>query len=128
MPTTDPDTGVGGYIRVILGEQGYIAASASQEYQQAAAIAYEFYIASMNTRVDAVINRAYVDAAEEGIMTLGLMYGNEVHKASYELYKNLGKQDSLDTTAGYAGAIGASRLENLLPGLTTDSFYHYVSD
>ena len=128
MPTTDPDTGVGGYIRVILGEQGYIAASASQEYQQAAAIAYEFYIASMNTRVDAVINRAYVDAAEEGIMTLGLMYGNEVHKASYELYKNLGKQDSLDTTAGYAGAIGASRWENLLPGLTTDSFYHYVSD
>ena len=128
MPTTDPDTGVGGYIRVILGEQGYIAASSSQEYQQAAAIAYEFYIASMNTRVDAVINRAYIDAAEEGIMTLGLMYGNEVHKASYELYKHLGKQDSLDSTAGYAGAIGASRWENLLPGLTTDSFYHYVSD
>ena len=128
MPTTDPDTGVGGYIRVILGEQGYIAASSSQEYQQAAAIAYEFYIASMNTRVDAVINRAYIDAAEEGIMTLGLMYGNEVHKASYELYKNLGKQYSLDTTAGYAGAIGASRWEKLLPGLRTDSFYHYVSD
>lgn len=65
---------------------------------------------------------------EEGIMTLGLMYGNEVHKASYELYKNLGKQYSLDTTAGYAGAIGASRWEKLLPGLRTDSFYHYVSD
>ena len=115
-----------GYIRVILGEQGYIAASSAQEAEQAAAIAYEFYIASMNKRVDACVNRAYVDAPEEGIMTLGLMYVNEVHKASYDLYKNLGKAYSLDTTAGYAGVIGAARWEYLLPGLTTDSFYHYI--
>ena len=115
-----------GYIRVILGEQGYIAASSAQEAEQAAAIAYEFYIASMNKRVDACVNRAYVDAPEEGIMTLGLMYVNEVHKASYDLYKNLGKADSLDTTAGYAGMIGAARWEYLLPGLTTDSFYHCI--
>ena len=80
----------------------------------------------MNKRVDACVNRAYVDAPEEGIMTLGLMYVNEVHKASYDLYKNLGKAYSLDTTAGYAGVIGAARWEYLLPGLTTDSFYHYI--
>lgn len=60
-----------GGIRVILGEQGYIAANSSQEASQAAATAYEFYIASANTKVDAIMNRAYLDDSAEGIMTLG---------------------------------------------------------
>lgn len=61
--------------------------NSSQERQQAAALAYAFYIGSMNTRVDAIINRAYVDAKEEGRMTLGLMYTGEKKKEAYNMYK-----------------------------------------
>ena len=115
-------------IRVILGEQGYVAANSSQERQQAAALAYAFYIAAMNNRVDAVINRAYVDAKEEGVMTLGLMYAGEKKKEAYNMYKNLGRSDSLETTKSYVKEINSSysRWEQQLPGLTKDSFYKEV--
>ena len=115
-------------IRVILGEQGYVAANSSQERQQAAALAYAFYIGSMNTRVDAIINRAYVDAKEEGRMTLGLMYTGEKKKEAYNMYKNLGRAASLETTKSYVNEINKSysRWEQQLPGLTKESFFREV--
>jgi hypothetical protein len=81
-----PDKG-SGYIRVILGEQGYIAANKSQEASQAEAIRREFEIAYANTRVDSVINRAYKDDPAEGVMTLGVMYKNETKKKAYYTLK-----------------------------------------
>ena len=82
-----------GGIRVILGEQGYIAANSSQEDSQAAATAYEFYIASANTKVDAIMNRAYLDDSAEGIMTLGLRYNwsakNHPAKKAYSVVKHI---------------------------------------
>jgi hypothetical protein len=82
------DTTGRGYIRVILGEQGYIAANPSQEESQATAIATEFEIANANTRVDSVINRAYNDDPAEGVMTLGIMYRNDTKKKAYYTMKD----------------------------------------
>ncbi|MDO4260597.1 MAG: DUF5722 domain-containing protein [Eubacteriales bacterium] len=115
-----------GSIRVILGEQGYSAANSGQERLQAAAIAYEFYLASMNTRVDAMINRAYIDDAKEGVMKLGLMYENHVQKQSYEVFKYMDQKGALTDSKviKYASAVrgGASGWTNVLPGLTEVSF------
>lgn len=112
-----------GSIRVILGEQGYIASNWGMEGQQAAAIAYEFYLASANTRVDAMINRAYKDDPAEGIMTLGVMYQNDSPKQSYSVFKAMDQQGALDAIRGYAGYVrGSAGWEYLIPGLTENVF------
>lgn len=96
------------YIRVILGEQGYIASDSSAEVSQAAAIAYEFMIGSMNTRVEAIINRAYMDDPAEGVMTLGLKYRNGTKKKAYSVYKELGTEKTLTgESKKYLGYIGS---------------------
>ena len=120
-----------GGIRVILGEQGYIAANSSQEASQAAATAYEFYIASANTKVDAIMNRAYLDDSAEGIMTLGLRYNwsakNHPAKQAYRVVKHMDDPDALTnaTVNQYARYVrsGASKWTNILSGLKTETFY-----
>ena len=120
-----------GGIRVILGEQGYIAANSSQEASQAAATAYEFYIASANTKVDAIMNRAYLDDSAEGIMTLGLRYNwsakNHPAKKAYSVVKHMDDPDALTnaTVNQYARYVrrGASKWTDILSGLKTETFY-----
>lgn len=120
-----------GGIRVILGEQGYIAANSSQEDSQAAATAYEFYIASANTKVDAIMNRAYLDDSAEGIMTLGLRYNwsakNHPAKKAYSVVKHMDDPDALTnaTVNQYARYVrsGAFKWTNILSGLKTETFY-----
>lgn len=120
-----------GGIRVILGEQGYIAANSSQEASQAAATAYEFYIASANTKVDAIMNRAYLDDSAEGIMTLGLRYNwsakNHPAKKAYSVVKHMDDPDALTnaTVNQYARYVrsGAPKWTNILSGLKTETFY-----
>ncbi len=113
------------YIRVILGEQGFIAANKSQEPQQAAAIGYGFYLASVNTRVDAYIIRAYNDDPAEGVMTLGVMYRGDAKKEAYDVYKKLGTEESLTCMDRYRGRWGIPNKSwtQIVPGLTLDAVY-----
>lgn len=120
------------YIRVILGEQGYTAAKSSEEVSQAAAIAYEFMIGSMNTRVDAIINRAYMDDPAEGVMTLGLMDQYRTKKKSYDIYKELGTANTFNTIekdTTYLGQISSTATKwSSLPlcyGVKLEDVYHW---
>ncbi len=79
-----------GYIRVILGEQGYSAVygNDSQEALQAEALSRLHDIAMANERVDAYTNRAYIDDPAEGLY-LGLMNSAEKKKQSYDVFRDL---------------------------------------
>lgn len=61
-------------------------------------------------------------------MTLGLMYTGEKKKEAYNMYKNLGRAASLETTKSYVNEINKSysRWEQQLPGLTKESFFREV--
>lgn len=78
-----------GSIRVILSEQGWTSSNCG-EYTQATAIAWAYYIAEFNSRVDAFIIRAEMDDWEE--MQAGLYmglknYASDTKKTSYYVYK-----------------------------------------
>lgn len=78
-----------GSIRVILSEQGWTSLNYG-EYTQATAIAWAYYIAEFNSRVDAFIIRAEMDDWEE--MRAGLYmglknYAIDTKKTSYYVYK-----------------------------------------
>ncbi|MCC8139440.1 MAG: DUF5722 domain-containing protein [Lachnospiraceae bacterium] len=82
------------YIRVILGEQGYTAVpgNSSQESLQASAISQLHTIAMNNTRVDAYMNRAYLDDTSEAAsgLYLGLMNSSgNYKKKSYYTFRDL---------------------------------------
>lgn len=115
-----------GYIRVILGEQGFVASNKSQEALQAAAIGYGFYIASMNPRVDAYIIRAYKDDPAEGVMKQGVMYQDETPKEAYNVYAKLGTKDSINCMNAYIRLVNnnASSWTQIVPGLRLDMLYH----
>ncbi len=114
------------YIRVILGEQGFTAASQNQEASQAAAIGYGFFIASMNTRVDAYIIRAYKDDPAEGAMKQGVMYRDETRKEAYDVYAALGTEDSIVCMNPYLHLVNenASSWLQILPGLNMNAVHH----
>ena len=78
-----------GSIRVILSEQGWTSSNCG-EYTQATAIAWAYYIAEFNSRVDAFIIRAEIDDYDE--MQAGLYmglrnFGYDTKKTSYYVYK-----------------------------------------
>ncbi len=75
-------------IRVILSEQGWTS-SGYGEYNQAFAIAYGYYIAEFNDRIDAFIIRAEIDdwAEEQMGLAMGLKYRDESKKIAYYVYK-----------------------------------------
>ena len=84
-------------IRVILSEQGWTS-SGGQEYAQATAIAWGYYIAECNKRVDAFIIRAEIDDWDE--MQAGLYmglknFGDDTKKTSSFVYQYM--DTSLDT-------------------------------
>lgn len=119
-------------IRVILGEQGYIAAGKSAEPLQAAAIAYEFYLASMNTKVDAMVNRAFKDDPAEGVMTLGVMYQSEKKKEAYYVFRDMDKPEAFiagkaeyNRVNGYASKVngGKRTWTAIISGLSVDQVY-----
>ena len=78
-----------GSIRVILSEQGWTSSNCG-EYTQATAIAWAYYIAEFNSRVDAFIIRAEMDdwAEMQSGLYMGLKnYAVDTKKTSYYVYK-----------------------------------------
>ncbi len=82
-----------GYIRVILGEQGYTGryGNTSEMNAQASALKQLHDIAMANDRVDAYMNRAYFDDASEAAsgLYLGLMNASEKKKTAYDTFQSL---------------------------------------
>ena len=115
----------GGSIRVILGELGYTArkGNASQESLQAAALGYGYYIAMFNTRIDSYIIRAYLDdpAETKDSLYLGLMDSSHGRKASYEVYKNLDTDRSLQYMNPYLQTVGLDSWESAITGFRADA-------
>lgn len=111
-----------GSIRVILGELGYsaIAGDQNKEKEQAAALGYGYYKALFNTRIDAYIIRAYLDAPEEvrDGLYLGLRDNNssETAKLSYDVYKNLDTENSLNYMNQYLDLIGVGSWSDVISG------------
>ncbi|MCD8241972.1 MAG: DUF5722 domain-containing protein, partial [Lachnospiraceae bacterium] len=82
-----------GFIRVILGEQGYTAryGYSSEMSLQVTALQKLHSIAMANTRVDAYTNRSYLDDSSEAAsgLYLGLMTTAHKKKSSYAAFKAL---------------------------------------
>lgn len=109
-----------GSIRVIIGELGYTAVqgNTSAEAAQAAALGYGYYIAMFNSRIDAYIVRAYLDDSAEisSGLYLGVMSKNDVKKQSYDVYKYLDTERSLEYMNRYLSTIGISSWESVIGG------------
>ncbi|MEY8392427.1 DUF5722 domain-containing protein [Lachnospiraceae bacterium 45-W7] len=101
----------GSSMRIILSEQGY--SSVGGESDQAAALAYSYYIAACNPMVDAFIIRSYRDNPTEAAQ--GLRMGI-VGKEAFLVFKYMDTASSAQYTAPYLGIIGASSWEQIVPG------------
>ena len=115
----------GGSIRVIIGELGYTAVqgNTSAETTQAAALGYGYYIAMFNSRIDAYIVRAYLDDSAEisSGLYLGVMSKNDVKKQSYDVYKYLDTERSLEYMNKYLSTIGISSWESVIGGFNAEA-------
>lgn len=115
----------GGSIRVIIGELGYTAVqgNTSAETAQAAALGYGYYIAMFNSRIDAYIVRAYLDDPAETVsgLYLGVMSKNDVKKQSYDVYKYLDTERSLEYMNKYLSTIGISSWESVIGGFNAEA-------
>ncbi|MBS6396168.1 MAG: RICIN domain-containing protein [Clostridiales bacterium] len=111
-----------GSIRVILGEMGFSApgGNTGAEHKQAAALGYGYYKTMFNTRIDAYIIRAYLDAPAE--TSAGLYLGlrradtGQTAKISYDLYKNLDTSQTLRYMDPYKSTVGVSSWESAIAG------------
>lgn len=103
-----------GYIRVMLGEQGFTTGNGESQQRQAAAVGYGFYLAMENKRVDSYIIRSYNDDPAEGIMQMGVMDRYDNKKISYNVYRDIdrGKQNSLNAMNPYRGIAGVGSWES----------------
>lgn len=101
----------GSSVRVILSEQGYT--STWGETNQAAALAYSYYIAACNPMIDAFIIRSYSDDPVE--VAQGLCMGI-AGKESFEVFKYMDTPQSAQYTDKYLGVIGAGSWSEIVPG------------
>ncbi|MCI8483803.1 MAG: InlB B-repeat-containing protein [Lachnospiraceae bacterium] len=100
----------GSSVRVILSEQGY--SSTGGEKEQAAALAYSYYIAACNPMVDAFIIRSYDDHPVE--VAQGLRMGIS-GKEAFKVYKNMDAGNSERYTKKYLKVIGAKSWKQIVP-------------
>ena len=103
----------GSSVRIILSEQGY--SSSWGQANQAAALAYSYYIAACNPMVDAFIIRSYRDAPEE--VAQGLAMGI-VGKEAFQVYKYMDTSSSFRYTRKYLHLIGAKSWNSIVPHFT----------
>lgn len=101
----------GSSVRIILSEQGY--SSVDGEAEQAAALAYSYYIAACNPMIDSFIIRSYNDHPVE--VAQGLRMGIE-GKRAFSVYKNIDTSKSEQYTNRYLKVIGASSWRQIVPG------------
>lgn len=104
----------GSYRNVFISEVGFT--STSGEAVQAAALAYAYYIADRNPRINGlIINHETDDALQlsQGL-AVGLTHANGAHKQAYDVYKHLDMPDSLEKTQFALGVIGADSWSSIV--------------
>lgn len=101
----------GSSVRIILSEQGYT--STRGEKNQAAAIAYSYYIAACNPMIDAFIIRSYSDHPVE--VEQGLSMGISGKKA-FTVFKYMDTWKSTKYTKKYLKVIGAKSWKQIVRG------------
>lgn len=101
----------GSSVRVHLSELGY-SSSGSQE-EQAAAIAYSYYIAACNPMVDAITIRSYKDNPIEAAQ--GLSMGIK-GKEAFSVFKYMDTAKSEQYTKKYLKTIKAGSWKSIVPG------------
>ena len=74
-----------------------------------------------NTRIDSYIIRAYQDAPEEGKLKLGLRSQNDEEKKSYQVYKYMDTNQSLEYMNPYLATVGLSDW-NQISGFDASAF------
>lgn len=101
----------GSSVRIILSEQGY--SSVDGEAEQAAALAYSYYIAACNPMIDSFIIRSYNDHPVEVAQGLRMgIYG----KQAYTVFQKMDTAQAERYTNPYLGVIGASSWRQIVPG------------
>ena len=100
----------GSSVRILLSEQGY--SSTWGQANQAAALAYSYYIAACNPMIDGFIIRSYRDNAVEAAQ--GLRMGIE-GKEAFGVYKNMDTRSSFYYTNKYLRLIGGKSWKKLVP-------------
>ncbi len=108
----------GSSVRVILSEQGY--SSSWGQANQAAAIAYSYYIAACNPMVDAFIIRSYYDHPVE--VAQGLRMGIK-GKESFTVFKYMDTTKFEKYTKRYLKVIGGKSWKKLVPGYKKSRIY-----
>ena len=103
----------GSSVRIILSEQGY--SSTWGQANQAAALAYSYYIAACNPMVDAFIIRSYRDAPEEVKQKLAM---GIVGKEAYQVYKYMDTSRSFKYTKKYLHLIGSKSWNRIVPNFS----------
>ena len=98
-------------VRIILSEQGY--SSTWGQANQAAALAYSYYIAACNPMVDAFIIRSYADHPVE--IAQGLRMGIS-GKEAFKVYKYIDSSKHSKYTKKYLAMIGAKSWSKAVPG------------
>ncbi len=101
----------GSSVRIILSEQGY--SSTWGQANQAAALAYSYYIAACNPMIDAFIIRSYADHPVE--VAQGLSMGIS-GKEAFNVFKYMDTSKSTKYTKKYLGMLGAKSWKKIVPG------------
>lgn len=108
----------GSSVRIILSEQGY--SSSWGQANQAAAIAYSYYIAACNPMVDAFIIRSYYDHPVEAAQ--GLRMGIK-GKEAFTVFKYMDTTKFQKYTKRYLKLIGGKSWKKLVPGYKKSRIY-----
>ncbi len=101
----------GSSVRIILSEQGY--SSHWGQANQAAALAYSYYIAACNPMIDAFIIRSYDDHPVE--VAQGLRMGIS-GKEAFNVFKYMDTSKFNKYTKKYLGLLGAKSWKKIVPG------------
>ncbi len=112
----------GSSVRIILSEQGY--SSTWGQANQAAAIAYSYFIAACNPMVDAFIIRSYYDHPVE--VAQGLRMGIK-GKEAFTAFKYMDTSKFEKYTKRYLKVIGKKSWKKIVPGYKKNRIYKMYS-
>lgn len=109
-------------VHVILSEQGFT--SSSGESMQAAAMAYAYFIAEANSRIDAFVVQRHMDhAAEIGQgLYLGLKDVNGNKKKAWDVFRYMDTSKAKAKTQSLASLVGVKSFEQAISGFRYTKF------
>lgn len=118
---------------IILSEQGYTSNSylyGKCEAQQSASMLYAYYKAEMNEDIDAFVYFLQIDDTSASLgndyYQFGLTHKNEngeiKKKLSYDVFKNMDKNDSLERFGYFKNILGIKDFSEIIPNFNPTVF------